>query len=281
VIDPDKVEEDKRFDGISVLRTNTGLSPRDAMLRYEQLRTTEQTFRVAKRLFSARSTLHGQVFCSFLALVLKKALEDRIAMLGRRGSWPEIIADLDSLTETEVEQDGKRFIVPLRTAPLCQPGHSRHRRRFTDERRAKPTDHAAEKCSATRRTQSRCQRWIKGRSRWPLPRRCRYDRSHDDRRRELQQLGHMRPSPLVSQAFSHKVCDDPLDWSRKSCQSSDAQRRTMSGSSALTTFFAPICRKVILLSDRRMRPRDDRPPSAGCPDCDPRLRRLPWGRARR
>jgi hypothetical protein len=36
------------------------------------------------------------VFCSFLALVLKKALDDRIAALGRSGSWPEIIADLDS-----------------------------------------------------------------------------------------------------------------------------------------------------------------------------------------
>jgi hypothetical protein len=33
------------------------------------------------------------VFCSFLALVLKKALEDRIAALGRLGSWPETIAD--------------------------------------------------------------------------------------------------------------------------------------------------------------------------------------------
>jgi hypothetical protein len=47
--------------------------------------------------------------------VLKKELEDRIAALGRYGSWPEIIADLDSLTETEIEQDGKRFIV--RSAP--------------------------------------------------------------------------------------------------------------------------------------------------------------------
>jgi hypothetical protein len=55
------------------------------------------------------------VFCSFLALVLKKALEDRIAALGRYGSWPEIIADLDSLTETEIEQDGKRCTV--RSAP--------------------------------------------------------------------------------------------------------------------------------------------------------------------
>jgi hypothetical protein len=57
----------------------------------------------------------GHVFCSFLALVLKNAPDDRIAALGRSGSWPEIIADLDSLTETEIAQDGKRFTV--RSAP--------------------------------------------------------------------------------------------------------------------------------------------------------------------
>ena len=60
-------------------------------------------------------TIRGHVFCSFLALVLKKALEDRIAALGRSGPWPQIIADLDSPTETEIEQDGKRFVV--RSAP--------------------------------------------------------------------------------------------------------------------------------------------------------------------
>jgi hypothetical protein len=55
------------------------------------------------------------VICSFLALGLKQALEQRIATLGLSGSWPEIVADLDSLTETAVEQDGKRFL--LRAPP--------------------------------------------------------------------------------------------------------------------------------------------------------------------
>ena len=41
-------------------------------------------------------TIRGHVFCSFLALVLKTGLEERTAALGRSGSWPEIIADLDS-----------------------------------------------------------------------------------------------------------------------------------------------------------------------------------------
>src|SRR5262245_23204043 len=105
-----------------VLRTNTELNPLEAMLCYKQLWTVEQTFRTAKHLLSTRpifhkldDTIRGHVFCSFLALVLKKALEDRIAALARSGSWPQIIADLDSLTETEIEHDGKRFVV--RSAP--------------------------------------------------------------------------------------------------------------------------------------------------------------------
>ena len=110
------------FDGMFVLRTNTDLNPLAAMLRYKQLWTVEQTFRTAKHLLATRpifhkldETIRGHVFCSFLALVLKAELEARIAALGHTGSWPAIIADLDALTETEVEQDGKRFL--LRSTP--------------------------------------------------------------------------------------------------------------------------------------------------------------------
>ena len=127
-IDRTKAEEDAKFDGIFVLRTNTKLDPLQAMLRYKQLWTVEQIFRTDKHLFATRpifhkldETIRGHVFCSFLALVLKAELEDRIAAAepsaksARRGSWSEILADLDSLTETEIEQDGKRFL--LRSAP--------------------------------------------------------------------------------------------------------------------------------------------------------------------
>ena len=105
-----------------MLRTNTDLNPLETMLCYKHLWTVEQTFRTAKHLLATRpifhkldETIRGHVFCSFLALVLKKALDDRIAAVGRAGSWPEIIADLDSLTETEIEHDGKRFVA--RSAP--------------------------------------------------------------------------------------------------------------------------------------------------------------------
>jgi hypothetical protein len=42
-IDPDKIEEERKFDGIFVLRTNTDLNPLEAMLCYKQLWTVEQT----------------------------------------------------------------------------------------------------------------------------------------------------------------------------------------------------------------------------------------------
>ena len=84
----------------------------------------ERTFRTAKSLFETRPTpgldpgaIRGHVACSFLALAPKKELEDRLAAAGAgaRASWPAVVADLDSLTETEIEQDGKRFL--LRSAP--------------------------------------------------------------------------------------------------------------------------------------------------------------------
>jgi transposase len=130
-IDRAKAEEDAKFDGVFVLRTNARLSPLEAMLVYKQLWTVERAFRTSKSLFETRpiyhkldETIRGHVSCSFLALVLKKELEDRIAAIAapaadgepaNRASWPDILADLESLTETEVEQDGKRFL--LRSAP--------------------------------------------------------------------------------------------------------------------------------------------------------------------
>jgi hypothetical protein len=87
----------------------------------------ERTFRTTKSLLETRpifhqldETIRGHVACSFLALLLKKELEDRLAAANKsaRASWPDVIADLDSLTETEVEQDGKRFL--LRSA--LRPG---------------------------------------------------------------------------------------------------------------------------------------------------------------
>ena len=79
-IDAAKVEEETKFDGIFVLRTNTDLNPLETMLCYKHLWTVEQTFRTAKHLLATRpifhkldETIRGHVFCSFLALAQEGA----------------------------------------------------------------------------------------------------------------------------------------------------------------------------------------------------------------
>jgi len=118
VIDEDRIAEEARYDGLYVLRTNTRLPPLAVMLRYRDLLVVEQMFRTAKDLLETRPIYHqtdeairGHVFCSFLALVLRKELEDRLARARLKPGWRELLADLDRLQEIEAEQDGKRFLL--------------------------------------------------------------------------------------------------------------------------------------------------------------------------
>jgi hypothetical protein len=122
-IDPAKVDADARFDGLFVLRTNTRLSALQVVLRYRNLLAVEDAFKTTKALLATRPIFHktdaairGHVFVSFLALVLRKELIDRLAAR-RSGAleWQRIIDDLADLSDVEVEQDGRRAL--LRTAP--------------------------------------------------------------------------------------------------------------------------------------------------------------------
>ena len=122
-IDAAKVEADARFDGLFVLRTNTRLTALQVVLRYRNLLAVEQDFLAAKTLLATRPIFHrtdaairGHIFCTFLALVLRKELMDRLT--ARRltlPEWQHVVDDLADLSEIEVEQDGRRAL--LRTAP--------------------------------------------------------------------------------------------------------------------------------------------------------------------
>ena len=57
------------------------------------------------------TAIRGHVFCSFLALVLRKDLEERLSAARLKPEWRELLSDLDRLQEVEAEQDGKRFIL--------------------------------------------------------------------------------------------------------------------------------------------------------------------------
>jgi hypothetical protein len=131
-VDPAKVEADAHFDGVFVLRTNTKLTALQVVLRYRNLLAVEQSFLAAKTLLATRPIFHrtdaairGHIFCTFLALVLRKELMDRLN--ARRlplPEWQQVVDDLAELSEVEVEQDGRRAL--LRTAasatidPLCR-----------------------------------------------------------------------------------------------------------------------------------------------------------------
>ena len=120
-IDADKVREEEKYDGIWVLRTNTALPMREVALRYKELWLVEQAFRTAKSLLDTRpifhkcdETIRGHVFCSFLALLMQKELFLRMAKAGIEAEWADIMRDLEALTEVEIENGGKRFLVRSR-----------------------------------------------------------------------------------------------------------------------------------------------------------------------
>ena len=124
-IDPDRVAAAAKFDGIYVIRTNAQVSPLVVALRYRERWIVEDIFRTAKSIINTRpifhqrdDTIRGHVFCSFLALLLRKELIDRLAAAGRRFEWADIIHDLDQLVQTDVDQGGRRLRLRA-AAPGC------------------------------------------------------------------------------------------------------------------------------------------------------------------
>lgn len=117
-IDAGKLADEARFDGIFVLRTNARISPIQAVLRYRDLLQVEELFRTAKALMHTRPIYHscdeairGHVFCSFLALVLRKELQDRCEKIRFKPEWADILRDLDRLQEATITTDGKELIL--------------------------------------------------------------------------------------------------------------------------------------------------------------------------
>ena len=117
-IDAGKLAEEARYDGIFVLRTNARITPLNAVLRYRELLMVEALFRAAKATFDTRPIFHscdaairGHVFCSFLALVLAKELQDRCARAGFQPEWDRLARDLDRLQTGVIEKDNTRITV--------------------------------------------------------------------------------------------------------------------------------------------------------------------------
>ena len=116
-IDKKQIEIEQRYDGLWVLRTNTDYNAETVAHVYKALWTVKDIFRISKSIFETRpiyhkrdETIRGNVFCSFLALLLKQELESRIKFADVQWEWKEVIRGLDGLQQIEANFQGRRFL---------------------------------------------------------------------------------------------------------------------------------------------------------------------------
>lgn len=125
-INQDNIEHESRFDGKWVLKTNTGLSADQVAIKYKELWQVEQAFRDIKSILETRPVFHqrdetirGHVFCSFLALILRKELDRRLDEVGHCFEWSDIKQDLKSLQEIVIEDHGKSLALRTECVGTC------------------------------------------------------------------------------------------------------------------------------------------------------------------
>jgi transposase len=126
-IDQQKIKSEARYDGKWVLRTDLDELPaEDVALRYKQLWMVEDCIRSIKSILETRpifhhhdETIRGHVFCSFLALMIRKELQDRLTAAGHSPEWADVLRDLESLQLVEVEYQGKRFRLRSEARGTC------------------------------------------------------------------------------------------------------------------------------------------------------------------
>jgi transposase len=125
-VDEDKIKEEARYDGKWVLTTNTDLPTDEVALKYKQLWMVEDVFRSMKSLLDTRpifhkrdETIRGHVFCSFLALLLRKELQDRLGRKEWKLEWADVVRDLDNLNEMKLAINDKRFVFRGQTSGVA------------------------------------------------------------------------------------------------------------------------------------------------------------------
>jgi len=117
-VDDTKVSGDELFDGKYVLLTNTDLHPMEVAIQYKQLWMVEDIFRTMKSIFDTRpifhkcdDTIRGHVFCSFLALCMRKKLLDKLEKKNWKLEWEHIVRDIDAVSEITVTHAQKKFVI--------------------------------------------------------------------------------------------------------------------------------------------------------------------------
>jgi transposase len=109
-----------------VLQTNTQLPAAEVALKYKELWQVEHAFRDVKTVFETRpvyhkmdETIRGHVFCSILALVLKKELDKRLSQQNLDLEWEDIKRDLSALREVTLEEGSSRIVIRTVSRGVC------------------------------------------------------------------------------------------------------------------------------------------------------------------
>lgn len=125
-VDDNKIESSAKFDGLWVLQTNKEWSAEQVALKYKQLWQIEYLFRDLKSILQTRPVFHkcdetirGHVFCSFLALALRKELQRRLEKRGYYFEWSNIKQDLKSLQETMIHENGRTLAIRSECQGVC------------------------------------------------------------------------------------------------------------------------------------------------------------------
>jgi transposase len=126
VIAEEKIRKECRYDGKWVLRTNTPMKAEQVALRYKELWQVEQAFRDVKSVLETRpvyhrcdDTIRGHVFCSFLALVLKKELDRKLEINGYTFEWNDIKEDLKALQEVTIKKEDRTLVIRTQSRGVC------------------------------------------------------------------------------------------------------------------------------------------------------------------
>lgn len=116
-IDEHALEEEARYDGKYLLRTNTSLSPSEVATAYKSLWQVERTFRELKSGLDLRPIYHwtekrirGHVMMCFLALVLEMVLRRKVKEAGREVRYHDLLLHISQLVAVEFELDGARYL---------------------------------------------------------------------------------------------------------------------------------------------------------------------------
>ena len=117
-IDEKQIKTEARYDGLWVLRTNTVYDAETVAHVYKALWTVEDIIRTTKSIIDTRpiyhrcnETIRGHVFCSFLALLLKTELEQRMKFADLKREWAQVIRGLEALQQVEATFQDKRFVL--------------------------------------------------------------------------------------------------------------------------------------------------------------------------